>query len=216
MARRRSRGRSAPRTQDAFGKKARREGYPARSVYKLEEIDRRTQLLKRGQSVLDLGASPGSWTLYAAERVGPAGSVLGIDLKPPNTALPDHAICRVGDVYEETCESLGGPFDVVLSDMAPNTSGQRDADMYRSFELFMAALRLGVGTLRAGGSFVGKIFQGAEFEEARDACRAAFSKVRVIRPKATRDISYEVFLVGLGFKGVAPKDPATESPPATT
>ena len=191
------------RAPDAFGKQARREGYPARSVYKLEEIDQRVRLFRRGQKVLDLGASPGSWTLYASEKVGEQGHVLAIDLKPERAAMPPNVFFRVGDMYDETVESLGGPFDVVISDMAPNTSGQRDADMYRSYELVVAALRLAEGTLVRGGHFVAKIFQGPDFEDARDQCRKVFDKVRVIRPKATRDVSYEVFLVGLGFKGKA-------------
>lgn len=191
--------------QDIYTKKALKEGYPARSVYKLEEIDRRVGLFRRGMRVLDLGASPGSWTLYAAKMVGPQGRVLGLDLKELNTGLPPQASFRVGDMYEETVESLDGPFDVVISDMAPDTSGQRDADMYRSYELVLGALRLAEGTLVPGGKFVAKIFQGAEYEDARAECRKSFEKVRTLRPKATKDISYEVFLVGIGFK---PKPPA--------
>jgi 23S rRNA (uridine2552-2'-O)-methyltransferase len=150
--------------------------------------------------VLDLGASPGSWTLYAAERVGPTGHVLGLDFQDPEVALPPHAEIRALDAFEVDPASLGGPFDLVLSDMAPKTSGQRHADQYRSFELVMRALELARAVLRPGGTFVAKIFQGAEFEEARSALREVFSTVRIIRPEATRDESYEVFLVGLGFR----------------
>jgi 23S rRNA (uridine2552-2'-O)-methyltransferase len=156
-------------------------------------------LLKKGQRVLDLGASPGSWTLYAAQRVGPAGRVLGIDLEPCEVALPSHAEIRALDAFEIDPSSLGGPFDLVISDMAPKTSGQRHADQYRSYELVMRALELAKAVLAPGGAFVAKIFQGAEFEDARAALRAVFDKVRVIRPEATRDESYEVFLVGFGF-----------------
>jgi len=169
-------------------------------VYKLEEIDRRVGLFKKGQRVLDLGASPGSWTLYAAQRVGPSGRVLGIDLKDPEVALPPQAEIRTLDAFAVDPETLGGPFDVVISDMAPKTSGQRHADQYRSYELVMRALELSKAVLQPGGAFVAKIFQGAEFEDARNAIREVFSKVRVIRPKATRDESYEVFLVGIGFR----------------
>ena len=169
-------------------------------MYKLEEIDRRVGLFKKGQRVLDLGASPGSWTLYAAQRVGPSGRVLGIDLKDPEVALPPQAEIRTLDAFAVDPETLGGPFDVVISDMAPKTSGQRHADQYRSYELVMRALELSKAVLQPGGAFVAKIFQGAEFEDARNAIREVFSKVRVIRPKATRDESYEVFLVGIGFR----------------
>jgi len=167
-------------------------------VYKLEEIDRRIGLFKKGQRVLDLGASPGSWTLYAAECVGPSGRVLGIDLNDPEAALPPHAEIRTLDAFAVDPKKLGGPFDVVISDMAPKTSGQRHADQYRSYELFVRALGLATLVLEPGGHFVGKIFQGSEFGDARNAVRKAFEKVRVIRPEATRDESYEVFLVGLG------------------
>ncbi len=158
-------------------------------------------LFKKGQRVLDLGASPGSWTLYAAQRVGPSGRVIGIDLAPSEIALPSHAELRVLDAFEADPASLGGPFDLVLSDMAPKTSGQRHADQYRSYELVMRALELAKAVLSRGGTFVAKIFQGAEFEQARDALRAVFDEVRVVRPRATRDESYEVFLVGRGFRG---------------
>lgn len=147
---------------------------------------------------MDLGASPGSWTLFAADRVGPKGRVLAVDLNELDTSLPPHAEHLAANAFEMEPEELGGPFEVVLSDMAPKTSGQRHADQYRSYELFMRALELAKLVLVPGGRFVGKIFQGGEFDEARAAMRAAFGRVRIIRPKATRDESYEVFLVGLG------------------
>ncbi|MGB5350256.1 MAG: RlmE family RNA methyltransferase [Polyangiales bacterium] len=195
---------SRRRQQDHHGRRARREGYPARSVYKLQEIDRRIGLFTKGQRVLDLGASPGSWTLYAAEKVGPSGRVLGIDLNDPELALPAHAEIRTLDAFEADPKSLGGPFDLVISDMAPKTSGQRHADQFRSYELVIRALELAKAVLEPGGSFVAKIFQGAEFEDARRAMREVFGKVRTIRPEATRDESYELFLVGLGFEPLNP------------
>ena len=157
-------------------------------------------LFKKGQRVLDLGASPGSWTLYSAEQVGPTGRVLGIDLNDPDVALPPHAEIRTLDAFEVEPASLGGPFDLVISDMAPKTSGQRHADQYRSYELVMRALELTKTVLEPGGTFVAKIFQGAEFEDARQSLRKSFGKVRTMRPEATRDESYEVFLVGIDFR----------------
>jgi 23S rRNA (uridine2552-2'-O)-methyltransferase len=206
LSRRPGKSRPDPRKgkQDAYGHRARKEGYPARSVYKLEEIDRRVHLLGPGKKVLDLGASPGSWTLYAAKQVGPSGEVLGLDLKPPRGALPDQARFEVRDVFEVTPDELGGRrWDVVLSDMAPNTTGHRATDMARSFLLFTQALELATKVLRPGGSFVGKIFQGEDFPEAQKTVREAFTSARVIRPEATRDVSYEVFLVGVGLRGEA-------------
>lgn len=199
MARRRRR----QRRQDSFGKRARREGFPARSVYKLEEIDRRMRLLRRGMRVLDLGAAPGSWTLYAAQKVDREGKVVAIDLKPHEGAMPANVDFRVADVREVDAESLGGQFDLVLSDMAPKTSGMRDADQYRSFELFCTAVDVAERVLVPGGAFVGKIFQGAEFEDARARLREVFAKEKIIRPKATRDESYELFLCGLDRRAPA-------------
>jgi 23S rRNA (uridine2552-2'-O)-methyltransferase len=188
------------RPQDHFGDRAKREGYPARSVYKLQEIDRRTQLLRRGQRVLDLGAAPGSWTLYAAERVGREGKVLSLDLNDARIQLPAQVTFRVLDVFavDARAEFGSAAFDVVLSDMAPHTSGQRHRDQFGSYELYMQALRVAREVLVPGGAFVGKIFQGPELEAARTATRAAFERVRIVKPEASRDESFEIFLVGTG------------------
>jgi 23S rRNA (uridine2552-2'-O)-methyltransferase len=193
------------RPQDHFGERAKREGYPARSVYKLQEIDKRVQLLRRGQRVLDLGASPGSWTKYAAQRVESQGRVVGIDLNPARIALPPHVTFHALDIFKfDAVAELGAQsFDVVLSDMAPHTSGQKHRDQFGSFELYMRALEVASQVLAAGGSFVGKIFQGPELEQARTATRAQFDTVRIVKPEASRIESFEIFLVGLGAKGGA-------------
>ena len=193
------------RPQDHFGDRAKREGYPARSVYKLEEIDRRVQLLRRGQRVLDLGASPGSWTQYAAQKVGREGKVVGLDLNPPRIGLPSHVSFHALDVFKFDPLADFGPqaFDVVMSDMAPHTSGQRHRDQFGSFELYMRALEVASQVLVNGGSFVGKIFQGPELEDARNATRARFKNVRIIKPDASRAESFEIFLVGLSHKAEA-------------
>ncbi|MCA9580877.1 MAG: RlmE family RNA methyltransferase [Myxococcales bacterium] len=205
MAARRSRsGKSRGQTgrpQDHFGKRAKKEGFAARSIYKLEEIDRRLRILKQGQRILDLGAYPGSWTQFAAQQVGKNGRVLGIDIQEHTGALPPHAEIRHADIFEITLESLGeDPFDVVLSDMAPNTSGHRDLDQMRSFELFMRALDIAKAMLKPGGAFVGKIFQGGDFPEAKRAVAEAFDSHRIIKPDATRSESFETFVIGMGRK----------------
>ncbi len=189
------------RPQDRFGKQARRDGYPARSVYKLEEIDKKVRLLSKGQRVLDLGAYPGSWTMYAAERVGPKGRVLGFDLTKFEGVLPPQAEIRQGDAFAISLDELDEePFDLVISDMAPKTSGQKSADQYRSFELAMRALELAEKVLKPGGGFVAKIFQGGDFPEAKKRVKDAFDQVKIVKPQAVRSESYEVFLVGLGRK----------------
>ena len=190
------------RPQDHFGDRAKREGYPARSVYKLQEIDRRVQLLRRGQRVLDLGAAPGSWTMYAAERVGREGHVLGIDLNEARVALPAQVTFRALDVFAmDVRAELGqAAFDVVVSDMAPHTSGQRHRDQFGSYELYMRALEIAGVVLAPGGAFVGKIFQGPELDGARAATRGLFEKVRIVKPEASRSESFEIFIVGLGAR----------------
>jgi 23S rRNA (uridine2552-2'-O)-methyltransferase len=190
------------RTADHFTKKARAEHYPARSIYKLEEIDRRVRLLKPGMHVLDLGAAPGSWTLYAAKKVGPKGSVVAIDRAELTVGTPSNVVYVQADALAvdpaELLARVGSAgFDAVISDMAPRTSGARFVDQSRSFELFCRAVELAAALCRPGGSFVGKIFQGEDFEVARTRVRDAFEQARVIRPTSVRSESYEVYLVGL-------------------
>jgi 23S rRNA (uridine2552-2'-O)-methyltransferase len=194
----RRRGANPYKGPDHFTKDARRRGYPARSVAKLEEIDRRVRLLRPGQRVLDLGAAPGSWSLYASERIGPTGRLLAIDRSPIEVALPAYATFRQADALALPTSGLDAPYDVVLSDMAPSTTGTPSADQAQSFELLARALEIAEEVLVRGGAFVGKIFMGPDFEEARRRLAAAFTTQRTIRPSATRGSSFEVFVVGLG------------------
>jgi len=190
---------------DAFTKAAKAQGYPARSVFKLEEIDRRVRLLRPGQRVLDLGAAPGSWSMYAAQKIGAKGKLLAIDLSEILVSLGPNAVALCGDALSLANEELAlfAPYDVVLSDMAPSTSGSRIADQARSFELFMRALAVADALGAPGGSFVGKLFMSEDFVNARDALRALFDEVKTIRPEGTRSSSVEVFLIGLRRKPAA-------------
>ena len=187
---------------DSFTRRAKESGYPARSVFKLREIDSRVRLLRRGQHVLDLGAAPGSWTLYAAERVGPSGRVLAVDISPIEQAFPENVAVIQGDALELGNEALRAlsPFDVVLSDMAPNTSGSKVRDQALSFELFMRALEVACALGKPGSAFVGKLFMSNDFQAARAAVRERYREVKTIRPSGTRQQSSEVFIVGLGAK----------------
>jgi 23S rRNA (uridine2552-2'-O)-methyltransferase len=207
MARRR--GNNPYAKPDAHTRAAKAGGYTARSVFKLEEIDRRLRLLKPGMHVLDLGAAPGSWSAYAAERIGKGGRLVAIDLQPLKQLLPEHAVSLVGDAFDEALFETGplmeaAPYQLVLSDMAPNTTGHRETDKIRSYEVFMRAAAMADRVLEPGGAFVGKIFMSGYFEAARDALRKQFQKVRTLRPEAVRDVSYEVFLVGLGKRASEP------------
>src|SRR4051812_49212976 len=166
MARSRSgRGAKNPyKGGDSFTREARRAGFPARSVFKLEEIDRRIKLLKPGQRVIDLGAAPGSWSLYVTQKIGASGHLFAVDLEPLNIVLPPNATALVGDALALDNDVIAehGPYDVVLSDMAPRTTGNRLGDQTRSFELYMRALAVAERFLKPGGSFVGKIFMGED------------------------------------------------------
>lgn len=190
--------RADPRTREAKA-----QGYPARSVFKLEEIEQRARILPMGGRVLDLGAAPGSWTAYAARRIGPRGRVVAVDLQPIVIALPPNVTTVVGDALEPSLPAIGEqvPFDVVLSDMAPRTSGSKVADQARSYELFQAAIHVAEARLRPGGHFVGKLFMGPDFEAARELVRARFEKTQVMRPSGTRTNSSEVFLLGRALRG---------------
>jgi len=184
---------------DARTRAAKAQGYPARSVFKLEEIDRRVKLFSPGQRVLDLGAAPGSWSLYAAERIGPRGAVLAIDRQPILQAFPATVRVVQGDALTLETRALSehAPYDVVLSDMAPNTSGSKVADQGQSFELFSRAVDVARELGRPGSHFVGKLFMSGDFEAARAALQKSYAKCTVIRPEGTRSRSTEVFLVGL-------------------
>jgi 23S rRNA (uridine2552-2'-O)-methyltransferase len=184
-------------------KAAKAQGYPARSVFKLEEIDRRVRLFRRGQRVLDLGAAPGSWSLYAAKNVGDTGRLLAVDVLPIARPLGNNATFAQGDALSLQNDVLAtfAPYDVVLSDMAPSTTGSKAADQARSYELFERAVAIVDALGARAGSFVGKLFMSNDFVGARDAIRALFEEVKTIRPTGTRVTSFEVFLVGLRRKG---------------
>jgi len=192
-----------PYVGDARTRMAKAKGYPARSVFKLEEIDQRCALFSPSMKVLDLGAAPGSWTMYAAKAVGEAGLVVAVDLKPITQPLPRNAFAVQADALstENAPWTQYAPFDVVLSDMAPNTSGSKVRDQALSFELFMGALRVADELGKPTGSFVAKIFMSAEFSEAKSAVVRAYGNVRVLRPEGVRQNSSEVYVVGKGRPG---------------
>jgi 23S rRNA (uridine2552-2'-O)-methyltransferase len=185
---------------DRFTRAAKKAGFPARSVFKLEEIDRRTRLLRPGMRVLDLGAAPGSWSMYAARKIGAQGKLLAVDLEPLTVTLPPNAVFDQGDAFALDNTALGrfAPYDVVLSDMAPKTTGSRITDQTRSFELFMRALAVAANLGGPGSAFVGKIFMSDDLPAARAELRRHYAQERLLRPEGTRAVSMELFVVGLG------------------
>lgn len=188
---------------DPFHQKAKKEGFLARAVYKLQEIDDKHRLFGDGDRVLDLGCSPGSWLQYARTRVGDRGVLVGLD----RTALerpPARTRLLIGDVHTISIDELRGDvemFDVVLSDMAPDTSGIRSADQARSEALFERALDIATQVLAPGGNFVGKLFMGPDFKKLTEQVRARFTSAKTMKPDSSRQISIEQYVVGLGFRG---------------
>jgi 23S rRNA (uridine2552-2'-O)-methyltransferase len=186
---------------DAFFRKAREEGFAARAVYKLEDIDRRVRLLRAGARVLDLGCRPGSWLKYAVTAVGPHGKVVGVDRQPLPAPVPG-AHVLVADIFElSDQEILCGlsAYDVVLSDMAPDTTGIRATDQARSARLVEEALARAERLLAPLGAFVAKVFQSPEVDRLRLRMVRHFTDVRLLKPEASRKQSTEMYLVGKNF-----------------
>jgi 23S rRNA (uridine2552-2'-O)-methyltransferase len=196
--------------KDHYYKKAKEEGFASRAVYKLEQIQKKFHVIKIGDRVLDLGAAPGGWMQAVSEWVGPQGLVVGIDLLPLKIPLKPNMRFVQGDVNDaSTLEKIAGQLpaagqcslatDVVLSDMAPNTSGVAFKDAYLSYELCMMALDVAKKLLKPGGCLVAKIFQGDEVEGFKKELRACFKKVGHYVPPATREGSKELYLVAAKF-----------------
>ncbi len=181
---------------------AKEGNYASRAVYKLQEIDKRFNLIASGHKILDLGCRPGSWLQYAAKKVGPKGMVVGVDLKDLEISLPANTHVFVEDVREidpaKLEEKAGGLFHGVLSDMAPNTTGIRCADVARSLHLLEAVLLTADRVLRTDGFLAAKIFQGQGFDETLYEVKRRFKKVKNMRPEGTRKGSMELYVVGIG------------------
>jgi len=191
--------------RDHYFEKAKRENYPARSVYKLKEIDKALRILRPGAKILDLGASPGSWSLFAAEKIGPSGLIVAVDLNPPGTEFPRNVTFVQDDAFSPGPElsrllAATSPFDAIISDMAPNTTGIKLTDQTRSLELCECAFELSKRHLRLGGHLLVKIFQGPDFKAFMDSLKPFFTTVKGLKPESSRSESKEVFLAAMGAK----------------
>ncbi|QSA98924.1 23S rRNA (uridine(2552)-2'-O)-methyltransferase RlmE [Methylococcus sp. EFPC2] len=205
MARSRSSQRwLAEHFSDEYVKMAQERGFRSRAVFKLEELDARDRLFKPAMSVVDLGAAPGGWSQYAAQRVGKSGRIIALDILPME-ALPGVTFIQ-GDFQEDEVldrlmEALEGrPVDLVLSDMAPNMTGARAVDQPRAMYLAELALDTTCKILKPGGVFVVKLFHGAGFDEYQRLARASFASISNRKPKASRDRSAESYMVAKGLK----------------
>jgi len=197
------RSKSGNKWQDHYSRLARKDKYPARSVYKLKEIQQKNRVIGKGNAVLDLGCAPGSWLKYAADLTGPSGRVVGVDLKPVTIELPEQVSVLTGDLFEmldDLKNEVGSGYHVVLSDMAPATTGNKHVDAARSTGLCEAALYVAGEVLKPGGRFVCKIFQGPDFKAFTDEVRKRFQKQKIFKPQSSRKASREIFVIGLGRK----------------
>lgn len=188
---------------DFYAQKAKKEHFPARSVYKLKEIQKKHNLIHPGQVVLDLGCAPGSWLLYAAETAGESGRVIGVDLKAVDMDVPANVDVFQADINEmapEVWQIIDEGVDAVLSDMAPSTTGRKDVDAVRSHQLCEMALYISDRALRPGGAFVCKIFQGPDFKAFCDAVRDRFEMMKIFKPASCRKDSREIYVIGKGRK----------------
>jgi len=192
-------GREKP---DFYALKARKEGYPARSVYKLEEIQQKFGVLKKGGRVLDVGSSPGSWSLFALKFLQGSGFVVGVDLTAPAAEVPPNAFFFQGDIFDAKTQATltgYGPYDTILSDAAPLTTGNRTVDTGRSFNLCERVIDLAsTPLLKHQGNLVVKVFQGGDEKLLVDRMRALFAQVKPLRPQAVRKESFETYLIGIG------------------
>lgn len=190
---------------DSYTKRAHKEGYPARSVYKLEEINQSHHLIKPGDSVLDVGAAPGSWTLFVhRELIKGNGRIVSCDLNPLRLdPVPPTVTEITGDAFSKEIRARLvelGPYDCIISDAAPMTTGNRTVDTTRSEWLAEQVVMLAEEQLAEGGNLVIKIFQGGGQEAILKTMRTLFTKAKAFKPKACRDDSFEIYLLGLGRK----------------
>ena len=196
--------------KDEFYNRAKQEGYRSRAAYKLQQLDEECGLLSQGDIAVDLGAAPGGWLQVAAQRVGASGKVVGVDLQSVRDLSADEAGSGDGaahietvrgdmteaDTRERVADLVGeGGADVVLSDMAPNMTGEYDLDHARSVHLARQAFETALTVLPAGGDLVVKVFDGRDLDDLREEIDAEFEYVRDVRPRASRDSSSELYLV---------------------
>ena len=190
---------------DFWAQKAKKEGYPARSVYKLQEIDEKFHLFKKELRVLDIGAAPGSWSLWVLKRLGGSGFLSAVDLSPLGMDPPYPNFFFIqGDLYDPAVKAkllAHGPYGLVISDAAPATTGNRIVDQGASESIVEAVLDYGLETLAKGGALVAKIFQGGAERELLDRMKLSFTQARAFKPQACRAESFETYLVATGFKG---------------
>jgi 23S rRNA (uridine2552-2'-O)-methyltransferase len=183
---------------DKYTQKAKHENYPARSIYKLQEIDRKYKIIGKGDRVLDLGCAPGSWLLYIAEKIGGSGSVVGVDINDLKIEIPENTLFIQDDIMKF---EMAEKFEVVVSDLAAHTTGVEFSDVEETLELCYRALEIAKINLIDGGNFVCKIFEGEGTDDFFKEVEKNFKFTKRFKPKASRKQSREMYVVSLGFRG---------------
>jgi len=192
------------RKKDQFHRLAKEKGFRSRASFKLLQIAKKYRFIKRGDSVLDLGAAPGGWLQAARQLVGEEGKVLGVDREPVDSLPYRNVSTLVGDItqsgtIDEIQSKAGSGFDVVVSDLSPNVSGVWEFDQARQIELARSALRVTRIALRPSGNRVVKVFQGSELKDFQAEMRSCFRTFRIVKPPASRPESAELYFLGLDF-----------------
>ncbi len=191
------------RWDDHYTRRAKDEKWFARSVYKLQEIDTKFRLIRKGGCLFDLGCYPGSWSQYGIKKVGPKGKIIGVDLtQPEKLSFPNFKFIQA-DVFSLEIESLvkeTGRMDLVMSDLAPKTTGVKITDVSRSIELARRAAEIALTFLKKNGHFLCKVFEGEDLKPFKLESSKYFRQVKLYRSKATRKRSREVYIVGMGFR----------------
>ncbi|ELY46783.1 23S rRNA (uridine(2552)-2'-O)-methyltransferase [Natronorubrum sulfidifaciens] len=204
--------------RDQYYNKSKQEGYRSRAAYKLKQLDNLENVISGGNTVVDLGAAPGGWLQVAAEKVGPPGSVIGVDLQRikdlEDATLDERVETLRGDMTEDktrerVIDAAGGPVDAVVSDMAPNMSGEYSLDQARSLYLARQAFETALELLDTGGNFVVKVFEGPDVDDFRADIEDEFQYVRATSPKASREESSEIYFIAKG-RLTAPVRPGDE------
>jgi len=188
--------------KDHYTERAREENWLARSVYKLEEIDKKYKLIQQGSRILDLGCYPGSWSQFCLKRAGQGGTVIGIDLQMPDRISSPNFRFFEADILTLDMEALSrdiGKIGLVISDLAPQTTGNKFTDTCRSMDLVEKALEIALVVLKKGGHFICKVFEGEDFKPFKDKASVYFDQTRILRPSAVRKRSREVYLIGINF-----------------
>ncbi len=187
-----------------YTRKATEEGYPARSIYKLKEIDEKYHIFKNGDKVLDLGCAPGSWLIYVSNKIGNKGKVVGVDVKDIKVPAKENIIFIKKDIFDfekSEVQESNQKYQAVISDLAPSTSGIEFVDTSKSLELCQKAFDIAKKVLASGGNFACKIFEGEFIDNFFKEVEKSFKFTKRFRPKAVTKRSKELYIIGKGFKG---------------